>query len=82
VNNETKEVPCEFAGCTARVSLSRFDESVWLPVFKSTREHLGYFCPRHVEFVRAKQMEARYLLSRAGPDEIIIDRLPLRRPEP
>ncbi|MBI3735051.1 hypothetical protein HY256_00870, partial [Candidatus Sumerlaeota bacterium] len=47
-----KKVPCEFEGCAERVPLREFDEAVWLPVFKITREHIGFFCPAHVRQIR------------------------------
>ena len=71
------QVGCAFGTCPARTTIEEFDEAVWLPVFKLTREHLGFFCPRHVAEVRAGEHDERYLLTRAGPDELIIDKLPL-----
>jgi hypothetical protein len=73
-----KQVPCEFEGCTSRVELGAFDEDAWLPVFKSTRQHLGFFCPDHVRQLRAGALAPRYLLSRVeSGEEIVIDRKPL-----
>jgi len=72
-----KKVPCEFEGCDARVPFDLFDEAVWLPVFKATRHHLGFFCERHVRELRAGMHKDRYILTFSGPDELIIDMLPL-----
>lgn len=72
-----KQVACEFENCEARVTLSRFDEAVWLPVFKATREQIGFFCPAHVAEVRAERHPKKYVLSWSGPDELIIDLTPL-----
>lgn len=73
-----KKVPCEFEGCPARVDLNAFDEDVWLPVFKSTRQHLGFFCPDHVRLAREGRLGGRYLLSRVeSGEEIVLDRQPL-----
>jgi hypothetical protein len=73
-----QQVPCEFEGCASRVHLNAFDESVWLPVFKSTRQHLGFFCPDHVRQLREGRLGPRYLLSRVeSGEEIVIDREPL-----
>lgn len=76
-----KKVPCEFEGCVERVPLDDFDESIWLPVFKITRQHLGFFCPRHVREVREGLHAERYLLTWSDADELIIDRKPLPSPE-
>ena len=73
----SKKVPCEFEGCVERVLLDAFDESVWLPVFKVTRQHTGFICPRHVREIREGLHQERYLLTWSGPDELIIDRTPL-----
>src|SRR5690606_765800 len=74
----SKKVPCEFETCAARVELHAFDEDAWLPVFKSTREHLGFFCPEHVRLLREGRLAPRYLLSRVeSGEEIVIDRQPL-----
>lgn len=75
--NDEKKVPCEFEGCPERIPFNRFDESIHLPVFKATREHMGFFCERHVAELRAGRLGKRYILSRSGPDEIIIDMEPL-----
>lgn len=73
-----KKVPCEYEDCPARIEVHAFDEDVWLPVFKSTREHLGFFCPDHVRKTRAGELEPRYILSRVETgEEIVIDRQPL-----
>jgi hypothetical protein len=73
-----QQVPCEFEGCATRVELGAFDEAVWLPVFKSTRQHLGFFCPEHVGLLREGKLAPRYLLSRVeSGEEIVIDREPL-----
>jgi hypothetical protein len=73
-----RKVPCEFESCPARIELHAFDEDAWLPVFKSTREHLGFFCPHHVGLARAGELAPRYLLSRVeSGEEIVIDRKPL-----
>lgn len=73
-----QKVPCEFEHCAARIDLHAFDEGVWLPVFKSSREHLGFFCPVHVRLTRNGELGPRYLLSRVeSGEEIIIDRQPL-----
>jgi hypothetical protein len=77
----SRKVPCEFEGCAARVSIDDFDEAVWLPVFKASRQHLGYFCPAHVREVRDGLHPDRYVLTRTGPDELIIDLKPLPPPE-
>jgi hypothetical protein len=76
----SRKVPCEFEGCAERIEIDRFDESIWLPVFKLTRQHLGFFCPRHVREVREGLHQSRYLLTWAGADELIIDRKPLPPP--
>ncbi len=74
----TKKVPCDFQDCPARISLHAFDEDIWLPVFKSTRQHLGFFCPDHVSMTRAGELAPRYLITRVeSGEEIIIDREPL-----
>ncbi len=76
-----KKVACEFEGCEARIEVENFDEAVWLPVFKATREHVGFFCPRHVREIRDGLHAGRYLLSRTEDgDELIIDREPLPPP--
>jgi len=72
-----KKVPCEFEGCPERIPVEDFDESVWLPVFKLTREHMGFFCPKHVRALREGSLGERYFLTRAGEDEFVIDRSPL-----
>lgn len=72
-----KKVPCEFEACAARVEIDQFDESVWLPIFKATREHIGFMCPEHAGQIRAERHAKRYLLSWSGPDELIIDLKPL-----
>ncbi len=72
-----KKVPCEFEGCNARVPLDDFDEATWLPVFKATRQHMGFLCPRHVRELREGQHQTRYLLTWSGEDELVIDRKPL-----
>lgn len=72
-----KKVPCIYDDCSVRIPIELFDEDVWLPVFKSTREHVGYFCADHVQSLRGGLLPDRYLLTRAGNSEIIIDRAPL-----
>lgn len=73
-----KRVPCEYDDCPARIEIHAFDEDVWLPVFKSTREHLGFFCPEHVRLTRSGELAPRYMMSRVETgEEIIIDRKPL-----
>lgn len=77
-SRQARKVPCEFVNCPSRVELDAFDEDVWLPVFKSTREHLGFFCPEHVRLARSGALGPRYLISRVeSGEEIVIDREPL-----
>jgi hypothetical protein len=72
-----KKVPCEFEGCASRVPIEDFDEEAWLPVFKMTREHMGFLCPRHVAELREGKHAERYILTRSGEDELIIDKVPM-----
>ena len=72
-----KKVACSFDACPARIPIEDFDEDMWLPVFKATREHWGFLCPDHVQAIRDGKFSDRYLLSHAGSDELIIDSKPL-----
>lgn len=78
-----KKVACEFEACESRVPVEDFDETAWLPVFKASRQHLGFFCPRHVAEAREGRHETRYLVTRDvdGIDEFVIDLKPLPPPE-
>ena len=76
-----KKVACEFEDCSERIVVDEFDESIWLPVFKVTREHVGYFCPAHVRELRQGLLTERYLLTFSGKDELIIDREPMPKAE-
>lgn len=73
----SKKVPCEFEGCDARIPIEDFDEEIWLPVFKASRHHMGFFCPGHVAQVRAGELKERYILTQTDQDELIIDLKPL-----
>ena len=73
----SKQVPCDFDGCAARVAIEDFDEAAWLPVFKMTREHMGFLCPAHVEALRNGLHAERYILTHSGPDELVIDKKPM-----
>lgn len=75
------KVPCEFEDCPVRVPLEDFEEGVWLPVFKATREHMGFLCPDHVRDLREGRLGSRWILTRSGTDELIIDMEPLPPPE-
>ena len=68
-----KKVVCEFEGCETRVAIDQFDESIWLPLFEASREHIGYCCPSHVQELRDGKHSERYVLTRAGADELIIE---------
>jgi hypothetical protein len=73
----SRRVPCEFEGCPERAPIEDFDESAWLPVFKLTREHMGFFCPAHVAELRQGKHARHYVLTRAGQDELVIDLTPM-----
>lgn len=77
----SKKVPCIFGECAQRIHVEDFDETVWLPVFKATREHMGFFCPLHVGELRAGRHSDRYILSQSDQDELIIDRKPIGEEE-
>lgn len=77
-----KKVPCEREGCEGRIPLERFDEAIHWPVFKTTREHMGFFCEACVARLRAGELGPRYLLSNSEGDPIIIDWEPMPPKEP
>ena len=77
----SKLVPCEFEDCPTRVPVEDFDEAVWLPVFKSSREHMGFLCPQHVGEIRAGGHQERYVMTSSEGMEMVIDLEPLT-PEP
>lgn len=77
----SKKVPCTFDDCESRIPVEDFDEDVWLPVFKVSREHMGFFCESHVRDLREGRLGKRYLLTRGEGCEIIIDMEPLPPPE-
>jgi hypothetical protein len=60
--------------CPSRIEIDDFDETRWLPVFKVSREHLGFFCPLHVQEIRDGSHAEKYVISTSGPDELIIQR--------
>lgn len=73
----SKKVPCDFDGCASRVNVEDFDETLWLPVFKMSREHMGFLCPAHVKELRDGLHAERYILTRSGGDELVIDKKPM-----
>lgn len=73
-----KRVPCAREDCSGRIPIEVFDESIHLPVFKATREHMGFLCPECVESLRAGTLGERWLLTRSDRDELVVDREPLR----
>lgn len=76
----SKKVPCVFEECDSRIPVEDFDEDTWLPVFKASREHMGFFCERHVGELRGGRLGKRYVLTRGEGSELIIDLDPLGPP--